>query len=110
MDQDFIPTKLKEFRKEKNLSQSEVAKAIGVTQASYSKYESGETQMTYQVMFKLADFYGITIDELLGHKPLNGLIDKKTLEILHKMKEDLEELETNAIEGTPEKSENQKAS
>jgi transcriptional regulator with XRE-family HTH domain len=55
--------------------------------ASYSKNESGENRMPYEVMFKLADYFEITIDELLGHMPKNGRIDRKTLVIIHKMKE-----------------------
>lgn len=39
---------------------------LGMSQTGYSKYETGENDIPTQVLIKLADFYGTTVDFLLG--------------------------------------------
>lgn len=58
--------KLKDLRKQRKLSQAELAEMIGVTQVTMGRYESGEREMPYQTLFQLSDFFGVSIDELLG--------------------------------------------
>lgn len=70
--------KLKEIRQSKGLNQTQVAKNLNITQASYSHYENGRNQPTYELLIKLADFYKVSVDELLGHK-MPYLIDKSLL-------------------------------
>lgn len=57
---------LKEERLIRKLSQEKLAKAIGITQAQISYYESGTNEPSISICEKIADFYGITIDELIG--------------------------------------------
>ena len=57
---------LKYQRENNNLSQTELAKQIGVTQQAISYYENNKNEPTIGICEKLADFYGITIDELIG--------------------------------------------
>ena len=63
-----IAKELREHRKEHKVSQNEVAKAVGVTQQAVSLWESGITEPTIGFCIKLADFYGITLDELFGRR------------------------------------------
>lgn len=60
---------LKILRKKRNLTQKDVADAIGITFQTYSYYETGRTNLTPETLCKLADFFGVTIDELLGRTP-----------------------------------------
>lgn len=57
---------LKNERIAHNLSQEKLAKIIGITQAQISYYENGTNEPSISICEKLADFYGITIDELIG--------------------------------------------
>lgn len=58
--------KLKQLRTERNLTQAEVAKAIGVSSATIGNYEQGTREPRNNEMWqKLANFFGITIDELI---------------------------------------------
>ena len=57
---------LKILRKKTNLTQKEVADAVGITFQTYSYYETGRTNPTPEMLCKLADFFGVTVDELLG--------------------------------------------
>ncbi|MBP7349302.1 MAG: helix-turn-helix transcriptional regulator [Butyrivibrio sp.] len=58
------------FRKEQQLTQSEVADHIGVTKASVSKWETGQTMPDVALLPLLASFYNVTLDELMGYEPL----------------------------------------
>ena len=58
--------RLKDLREDHDLSQEELAKEVGLTQRSYSYYERGENTVPPEVLSKLADFYGTSVDYLLG--------------------------------------------
>lgn len=57
---------LKYHREKANLSQRQLAKEVGIQQGNISRYESGETIPNIEVCIRLADFYGISLDELVG--------------------------------------------
>ena len=61
-----IGSKIKELRIEKNLTQEELAAELGVTAAAVSKWENGYTLPDILMLCALADFFGVTADELLG--------------------------------------------
>lgn len=61
--------KLKELRKSKNITQLDVATAIGISPQVLSRYERGEREPDYKTLCKLADFFGVSVDELLGRTP-----------------------------------------
>lgn len=58
--------KLKELRKEKGVSQKEVAKAIGITLSAYSNYEQGTREPSYTILKNLCIYYNVSADFLLG--------------------------------------------
>lgn len=62
----MISEKLKLLRKEKAISQQEVADAIGVTKSAYSNYEQGIREPSYDVLKKLCKYYQVTSDYMLG--------------------------------------------
>ena len=57
--------RLRDFREDRDLSQTQVAKMLGMSQTGYSKYETGENDIPTEVLIKLANFYGTSIDYLL---------------------------------------------
>ncbi|MBQ7035173.1 MAG: helix-turn-helix transcriptional regulator [Clostridia bacterium] len=58
--------RLRNLREDKDLSQKELAKILGMSQTGYSKYETGENDIPTTILIKLADFYGTSIDYILG--------------------------------------------
>lgn len=58
--------RLKELRIKKGVLQSDVAEYIGVNNSTYAYYERGTHNPTPETLCKLADFFGVTVDELLG--------------------------------------------
>ncbi len=65
--------KITDLRKERSISQKELAKYLNVSQAQISKYESGANEPDLATLIKIADFFNISIDELLGHNKPNYL-------------------------------------
>ena len=58
--------RLKELRIEKQLSQQKLAEAIGVTQKAIDFWEKGINEPKASYIIKLAKFFGVTTDYLLG--------------------------------------------
>lgn len=65
--------KLKELRGDK--TQTEVANALNLARATYGTYESGTRQPDHDTLCRLADYYGVSVDYILGResKPRNGV-------------------------------------
>ena len=55
-------------RENANLNLTQLAKAIGTSQQNVSRWEKNEVLPSIEFCVKLADFYGITLDELIGRK------------------------------------------
>ena len=61
---------LQKLRKSKNLTQEDIANIINVKLTTYQKYERDVISPPYDKLIKLADFYGVTTDYLLGREPM----------------------------------------
>ncbi len=58
--------RIRDLREDKDLTQREVGTAINVPQRTYAYYESGERMVPPQVLIALAQYYGVSVDYLLG--------------------------------------------
>ena len=58
--------RLREIRKDRDLSQTDVANYLGMKQQQYSEYEIGKRLISIETLNKLADFYNTSIDYLIG--------------------------------------------
>ena len=58
--------RIRDMREDKDMTQTEVAKYLGMSQTGYSKYETGENDIPTTVLIKLSRFYNTSIDYLLG--------------------------------------------
>lgn len=65
-EKNMFSTRLKELRELRNLSQSAFAKDFGVAQSTVGGWESGAREPNYATTQKLADYFGVTVDYLLG--------------------------------------------
>lgn len=97
--------RLKELRVEKGLLQSDIAKIINKSERTVGFYETGERDMNTETLAKLADFFDVTIDYLLGksdikkpdkdaeefqfayHSEMNGLTPEEIADALRFYKE-----------------------
>lgn len=68
--------RIRDLRNDRDMSQTDVAELLGMSQTGYSKYETGENDIPTRVLLVLADFYGVSVDYLLGRtdvkKPYPG--------------------------------------
>lgn len=59
-------TRIRDLREDKDLSQTKLAKILGMSQTGYSKYETGENDIPTNILIKLALFHNTSIDYILG--------------------------------------------
>ena len=57
---------IQELRKDKNLTQSELAKIFNTTQRTISNWEAGRNEPPYEILRKYAIFFGVSTDYILG--------------------------------------------
>ena len=63
-----ISTKLRDLRLEKNLKQKEVAKALNIATNTLSQFENNKGRPSLDVLLAFADFFGCSIDYLVGRE------------------------------------------
>ncbi len=59
---------IRELRTKMNLSQVETAKKLGIAQTTLFNYENGVSEPNIATLTKLADFFNVSIDELVGRE------------------------------------------
>ena len=57
---------LTKLRKQKDLSQYEITRLLGIPRSTYAMYEAGYREPNYAILKKLADFFNVSVDYLLG--------------------------------------------
>lgn len=62
-----IKNRIRELREDRDLRQIDVSRATGIDQKTLSNYETGRTNPDSYAIVRLADFFGVTTDYLLGY-------------------------------------------
>ncbi|MDD2401970.1 MAG: helix-turn-helix transcriptional regulator [Clostridia bacterium] len=88
--------RLKDLRTEKGLTQTELANIIGLKKTTISNYETGFSFPDYKTLIKLADFFKVSTDYLLGREGVHKPMTSQELEILKEQikKELVEEMQS----------------
>ena len=68
---------MKELSESRKLTKKQVADAICVTERAYITYEYGQRDVSTDTLQKLADFYGVSVDYLLGRTDVKKPYPKK---------------------------------
>ena len=58
--------KIRALREDHDLTQTELAEQLGMSQTGYSKYETGENDVPTAILIRLSELYGTSVDYLLG--------------------------------------------
>lgn len=58
--------RIRELREDHDLRQVDMAKILGMSQTGYSKYETGENDVPTAILIKLADYFDVSVDYILG--------------------------------------------
>lgn len=64
--------RLKLLRKERGVPQKELAEYLGISIRGYQFYESEDNEPNIKMLMALADYYGVTIDYLVGRTNMRG--------------------------------------
>ena len=60
--------RIRDLREDNDISQEQIAKILQTTQETYHRYETGKRDIPLKHIIKLADFYNVSIDYLVGRK------------------------------------------
>ena len=85
--------RIKDLREDRDLRQLDVAQAVGIDQRSLSNYETGKTNPDSETVIKLAKFFGVTCDYLLGVSDVNLLDNRAIVKELGDIGKRLEEIQ-----------------
>ncbi len=89
MDTFNIAENIIRFRNKKKLTQEQLADFVGVTKASVSKWETKKSTPDIALLPRLATFFDVTVDELLGYNP--QLSKEQILKLYHEVATDFAE-------------------
>ena len=85
IDQIKIGGFLKELRKEKELTQEQLAEKFGVSSRSVSRWENGNTMPELGILVELADYYEVDIKEIIDGERKSEIMKKEEKETLRKV-------------------------
>lgn len=62
----IFANKIKNLREDSDMTQTDVAKLLKISQRAYSHYERGDREMSLESIVHIADYYDVSVDYLLG--------------------------------------------
>lgn len=81
--------RIRDLREDRDLRQIDVAKATGIDQKTLSNYETGKTNPDSYAIIKLAEFFDVTTDYLLGCDNSDSEKIKSVISILDEMEKNI---------------------
>lgn len=87
MDQNRIGAFLKMLRKEKNLTQEQLADQLNVSGRTVSRWETGSNMPDISLLVELSEFYDVSIPELIDGERKSGEMKEEAKEVAGKMSE-----------------------
>lgn len=84
--------RIRDLREDRDVKQCDLAEAIGINQQTISNYETGKTIPDAFVLIKIADFFGVSIDYLLGRVDMDLYNEKRRTALIENIQRELEEL------------------
>ena len=90
--------RLKSLRKNKKLTQAQMANMLGITRQGYAKYENNDSEPDLSTIDKLANFFGVSTDYLLGRDESENNLPELTTKDERDIAKDLEKI-IDGLEG-----------
>lgn len=87
-----MTNRIKDLREDRDMRQSDLAAATGIDQRTISNYETGKTSPDAYALIKIADFFDVSIDYLVGRTELDISSEEKREQIIDRMIKELTEL------------------
>ncbi len=61
-----IYSRIRDLREDRDMTQTEISRILSCSQRVYSNYERGDLDIPTDILLKLADFHGVSVDYILG--------------------------------------------
>ena len=74
----MISLRLKQLRSEHNLTQTDLANILGIAKTTLAAYEQGKSEPSFETLIKIADYFNVTTDYLIGRDE-GKTVDLQTL-------------------------------
>ena len=87
-----MKNRIRDLREDANLKQSDLAAATGIDQRTISNYETGKTYPDSYSLIKLADFFQVSIDYLVGRTDYDFSSAGKRIALIEQIQKELDEL------------------
>jgi transcriptional regulator with XRE-family HTH domain len=91
---------IKQIRKDKGLQQKQVAVEVGIDQSNYNKIENGKREPSVDLLNKLANLFGVSVDDILNPSkdiPKEITVEDKTVLEQVRLIQELDNEDRNAI-------------
>lgn len=75
-NEESVVANIVKIRANQGISKREVAKAIGINEASYGRIESGKIALSYDYLYKIASFYGMRVIDLITYPDSYEKVDR----------------------------------
>ena len=85
-----MQNRIRDLREDMDLRQSDLAEKTGIDQRTISNYETGKTSPDAYALIKLADFFGVSIDYLVGRVNYNFSTNEKKVQLITRIQAQLE--------------------
>ncbi len=59
-------SRIRDLREDRDMTQTEISRILSCSQRVYSNYERGDLDIPTDILLKLADFHGVSVDYILG--------------------------------------------
>ncbi|MFV2074027.1 MAG: helix-turn-helix domain-containing protein [Thermoanaerobaculales bacterium] len=85
-----IGTRLRQLRKERHLTQAELARQIGIVQSDLSRMEKGEYRVSLDNLFKILSVFDLELADFFGEQPRSTApapLSQQDMQILHLLRE-----------------------
>ncbi len=82
--------RLKQLREEKELRQGDIAKVLNITASAYGFYEQKRIEPNIEVLNKLASFYDVSVDYILGRTDIRNMREVTGLNLEELSRQDIE--------------------
>ena len=84
--------RIRDLREDLDMRQSDLAEKTGIDQRTISNYETGKTLPDAYALIKLADFFGVSIDYLVGRVKHDYSTTDKKIQLIEQIQKQLDEL------------------
>ena len=87
-----MKNRIKDLREDRDMRQSDLARETGIDQRTISNYETGKTSPDAEALIRLADFFDVSIDYLVGRSYVDFSSKEKKSAAIDQIIDELEEL------------------